>query len=801
MFKTPDLQRLDTSTVASTLARMPIFQAPGSESPPTSRAGNGLFSDLSSTPSKASDPKRFNLFGNPPNGSQESQTTSLPSFAASVDSTTSLDDLLSWPTSAKKPTAQKAAGPSLFSKPQTKTAEHAGTSGSNLFGANLANPAKPSLFADPQPDSLPQADKMNDFNMSGFGKSMFQKMPQTSESPVKPVTFQNHDPAVRAKVEEQKAYLQRQKVPEPAKRKVLPREGDSPLPALLKDLASNAPVASIAEPPTLILETEDIVSRLYEAFGEEGLTDKKAEDLLSDATNKLVNLWENSSVDDGADLSYGAVGPGADSSDLAKANFIASFILSLHHPPFITEDDDSNPRSSRSPFPARFLATSTDRKVPIPKVLFDWLERHHPPHSEIMEALQNVQPNPTASRNFWMHLNYLVLRMRLPEAMALLETADFSVARSALDDGYDSAGYRGVQLQNAQKVANVAVRTLRACPATYGNWTITGAEWSNYRHQVSGAISELDSLVELKRSNTGRNRFEGPGLGLPDLQGSGITFTHASRMADAQLPLTVYHHLRSMYNIILGDVDAIIQTAQDWVEAAVGLTCWWDGVDESMISQKKGILKVISTSTGESYRRRLACSFATATTDGPDAEQKARFQINSFDPMEICLASVFEGDFEGVLRLLQTWSLPVAATVAEIGSLGGWYNVQPAIPAVSGLSQHDIEVLSYGQKEKPLLKDDIVISYATTLFRVGKIEDESKSSESWELSLELLGRVDDNTMMRNEVSQLIDLIPLETAQQTDSLILTCTELGFAEQARQVSEVCRPSLLVPVFVVY
>ncbi|KAI5302571.1 hypothetical protein KEM56_000561 [Ascosphaera pollenicola] len=784
---------------------MPTFQAPRSESPPASFAGNGLFSDLSSTPSGGSGPKRLNLFGKPSNGTQEKQSSAPSLFSASVNSTNSLDDLLTWPDSAKKPTAQKDTGFSLFSQPQTKPKEDTKILGAGLFGTNPANPSKPSLLSGAQPDipsipSIPsekqeeqeQEEDMGPFTgpaMPDFAKSLFNRSTQGSEPPVKPVaTFQNHDPALRSRVEDRKTSSKQQSESEPPKRKVAPRDGGSPLPAIIKDLAATAPQASIAEPHSLILETEDILSRLSEALGDSQITDEKAEDLLSDATNELVTLWEDSLQTDGTDHSYAAVGPGPDSSDFAKANFIASLVLPLHHPPTIKDETGLDSLLSGTPFQT-LLTAATDRKTPIPKVLLKWVDRHHPALTEVVDAVRIAQPNPTSSSGFWKTLNYLVLRGQFSQAVTLLENADFSVARSALDDGYDTPGYRGKQLQNVHKVANSAMRTLRAAPANNDNWDIKGVEWSVYRKQVESAIHELDSLVQLQRHSPKSHLFDAPSLGLPNFQGSGITFTQASRMADAELPLTVYQRLRSMFQIILGDVEAILQTAQDWVEATVGLTLWWDGEDDLVALQNKGLSahnRSVDENPREAYLRRLACTFVTATTDAPDLRQKG-FQINSFDPIEVCLASVFEHDLEGVLRLLQTWSLPIAAAVAEIGAHGGWYNVQPAIPKMPGLSQHDLNVLNYGLKEKPLRKDDVVVNHAISLFKLGEIKDEARSSESWELALEILGRLDDEETMKQEVSQLIDQIPLDSAKQTDGLVVLCTELGFTEQSRKVSE--------------
>ncbi|KAI5286745.1 hypothetical protein KEM54_006540 [Ascosphaera aggregata] len=70
---------------------------------------------------------------------------------------------------------------------------------------------------------------------------------------------------------------------------------------------------------------------------------------------------------------------------------------------------------------------------------------------------------------------------------------------------------------------------------------------------------------------------------------------------------------------------------------------------------------------------------------------------------------------------------------------------------------------------------------------MGKIEDGNGARESWELALEVLGRLESHDLMKRHVSEMIDEIPLDTAEQMDRIVVLCTELGFSDQGRRVSE--------------
>jgi hypothetical protein len=160
--------------------------------------------------------------------------------------------------------------------------------------------------------------------------------------------------------------------------------------------------------------------------------------------------------------------------------------------------------------------------------------------------------------------------------------------------------------------------------------------------------------------------------------------------------------------------------------------------------------------------------------------------------VEVGLASVFEGNVQGVVELMQTWSQCVASAVTEVACLGGWFT-SAQNKKMPGLSENDLMVLSYGQDAGPttheLNRVDIMRDYAFGLNDRGLIENETGVREGWEMALEVLSRLDDAGATRKAVSEIVDKLPLDNVAQMDKLVMLCSDLGLEETGRRISEVC------------
>jgi hypothetical protein len=598
------------------------------------------------------------------------------------------------------------------------------------------------------------------------------------------------------------------------KTKLSPKKA-SAMPSILHNLASRGRLAPVDEPSDMILNTEDTIDRLYEELHHTEHRHLDLDAVLAHFANKLVNTWDICADRSGISRPYGvgpSIGPGEQAPSLVKASFLASLLLQIHHP-----SRGSAPIASASNPAARMAPNSMVKAMqrasiatPIPQILLDWLNGNHASQNNDLQALRYVEPNPTASSNFWDIINAAVLRGRFAEAAEILRSADFNYARSALEDGLAQPGYRGMQLQNIQRCVNKALQILDSCPGFQDDdWAITGPDWTDYRKSVLSAVNDLEEFAEGEERDQAElpsrdHRFHAVNFGLSNFgQGQNqVSFTQSARMAESRVPWTIYQSLRSLYRIILGDTATIKAYSQDWVEATIGLTAWWDGEDDDGafrastssvdFQRSRGSrhqLRAVDRNMRNAYLRRLDLAFSSATNEPSD---DTGFRVNTMSSLEVGLASVFEGNVQGVLELLQSWSLCITGAIAEVAEFGGWLeNGSPQ--KRPGLSENDLMVLSYGQgnvsEPKGITRDEVMRNYALGLNERRSIENETGSREGWEMALAVLSRLHDQDMMRKAVTQIVEKLPLDSIDQLDKLVVLCSDLGLEEQGRKIAEVC------------
>ncbi|KAL2824786.1 hypothetical protein BDW59DRAFT_147089 [Aspergillus cavernicola] len=610
----------------------------------------------------------------------------------------------------------------------------------------------------------------------------------SSNSPLRKSIYSNTGNAKRPKLDERWASQS------PLRKAKLSPKKDSPIPAIVRDFAVRGRAATAEEPSDLIIRTEDEISRMYDEARPAGYGHVDLDTALSGVCSRLSTVWKTPAGSNESSRSGTGIGPGDNASNVVKASFLGTLLLQLHHPPVNAGRPTGFPNTFKFAAPRSLVfAGQSDTPISIPKVLLDWLDTDKSLSDELRDLTQ-ATPDPTASPTFWEIINAAVLRGRLRDAAAILRSADFNYARSALEDGLPQSGYRGAQLQNIQRCINKALQVLESCPSD--DWDVRGAEWALYRKRVFAAVSDLEEFAEGDEQTVPApaargNPFQAVNFGLGPSQNTfqGTSITQSARMAESRVPWTIYQNLRAMYRILLGDPSAIMNHAQDWVEATIGLTVWWDGEDDEEADNGTDFLRTraLKSDPEDPYLRRLNLAFGSATS--ADANATA-FRINSLSGLEVGLASVFEGNVEGVIGLLQTWSLCVASAVAEVASVGGWLETGGGVKPPSGLSENDLMVLSYGQADEPaqrVSRDDVLSAYASGLFERRSIENETGSRGGWELALEVLSRLDDNEKMQKSVSGMLDKLPLDTAEQMDKVVLLCTELGLDKEGRRVSE--------------
>lgn len=600
------------------------------------------------------------------------------------------------------------------------------------------------------------------------------------------------------------------------KTKLSPKKASSTMPSILHNLASRSRVATVDEPADMLINTEDTLGRMYDELRD---TDNRHIDLdlvLSYTANKLAATWDTCADRSGITRPYGtdsSIGPGEQAPNLVKASFLASLLLQIHHPsrasaPIATA---SNPAARAAPNSMVKAMQRASVATPLPQILLDWLNGSHASQTKDLQALRYVEPNPSASSNFWDIINAAVLRGRFAEAAEVLRSADFNYARSALEDGLPQPGYRGVQLQNIQRCINKALQILDSCPGFQeDDWDISGPDWAEYRKRVLTAVNDLEDFAEGDRDQIDapvqENRFQAVNFGLNNFGQRPMSFTQSARMAESRVPWTIYQSLRSLYRIILGDTATIKAYSQDWVEATICLTAWWDGEDDEGVDFRvstssndfrrsrgsRNQIRAVDRNMRDAYLRRLDLALSNATNEPSDSTE---FRVNTMNSLEVGLASVFEGNVVGVVELLQSWSLCVASAVTEVACLGGWFE-SPEPKKMPGLSEDDLMVLSYGQDHQPssrgVTHDDVLRSYALGLNERGLVENETGAREGWEMALELLSRLHDPHTTKKTVAEIVEKLPLDNTAQLDKFVVLCSDLGLEEEGRKVSEVCSVS---------
>ncbi|MCJ1280981.1 hypothetical protein MMC26_000299 [Xylographa opegraphella] len=584
----------------------------------------------------------------------------------------------------------------------------------------------------------------------------------------------------------------------------LVKHKDSAIPAVAKNLAKQIGPCHLTESDELIIETEKLVSELYPDVSGGQDANQLLSAALSFIPSALCTLWQSccnqSRRPSATEYSVG-IGPGENEPSLYMASFLGSLLLKLHHPP--PAKGKQAFAVPQNKFPSQFTASlrpdgTAARQEPFPKVLLDWLDQNHNPYPTAMKDLRSHYPNATAHPNFWDIIFSAVLRGKLADVVHIFRDANFRHARSAQEEGQTEDGYRGVQLNNVTRVVNRAIDVVQSCPALQDeDWDIAGNEWSIFRHRVAQAMSDLAAFAE------GRDRdldpvestFKAENFGM---RSTSKTLSRTARQVQSNVPWTVYQNLKVMYGLLLGSTTELLSFSQDWAEATIALTVWWDGEDDDRIavgslamtrrslkrSRGRGP-RSVDTEPGPAYLRRLATSFDKVT----DSAGEDAFQIDSTNPVEVGLASIFEGNIESVMDLLRGWSLPITAAVMEVATQVGWYEPSPETGVMDDFDENDLMVLSYGRVEKSLSRDGLLVDYAQELFRREFLRDSrlDASIEGWELSIQILERLDDVALGCRNMGGILSRLPLDSDMRAEKIVKLCRTLCLPRDACEIAE--------------
>lgn len=584
---------------------------------------------------------------------------------------------------------------------------------------------------------------------------------------------------------------------------------DSAVPGIARNMAARMGIAKICETDDFIVKTEEILQEEFYGIDVADTThDQAMKAALPEVSESLSQFWrsrrdlEMANAPPMQDVIIG-VGPADNAPALHKSIFLAALLLQLHHPPTatgkqalaITRLDRSFPHSKSvqdSSTPANPTA--------FPKILVDWMEKEHNAYQSTINEIQALHPNPTAHSNYWDIIHICTVRGKLSEAIRILRRSNFQFARTAREDGQGDEGYNSVQVKNIERVINRAIQVLELCPALQDdNWNVTGNDWILFRRRIQQAMEDLSTFAEARDRDldSTQSAFGESNFGLLSTT---MSLTQSTRRAESRVPWTVYQKLKVMYGILLGEAMEILSSAQDWVEATVGLTVWWNGDDDDDIavsslaqtrhslrpSQSRGP-RLVDVNPNPAYLRRLTCAFAWATDDAGDD----LFQINSMNPVEVGLASLFEGNVAGVIGLLRGWSLPVVSAVAELASVGGWFETSVGNNLMDlDLDDDDRSLLNgHSIQGPPMTRDTILMEYADALSQKAEIRRDNRKAayEGWELSIILLSRLDDDSVAQRRVGKLLNELELNSDSRINKILDICQDFNMVKEAQSITE--------------
>lgn len=573
------------------------------------------------------------------------------------------------------------------------------------------------------------------------------------------------------------------------------RTRESHLPAAALDLAKQVGPAGLTEPDSLILDTEAQLNKLRS-----GLDERTLAAALEVVPEALSKVWQSCCYEESGHSGYttdytDSIGPDEDAPALEKAAFVATLLLKLHHPPHTKGRQPVGSELARRSF-ASSVAPSISREDAFPKVLVDWLDAFHNPYRTAVSALKGYKPDPTAHASFWDLVFNATLRGQLRDALQIFQACDFEYAATAKEDGMPTRGYRGAQLESINRAVGNVVLVLESCPALKdGDWHVARAEWALFRKRVEAALEDLMVFAEggVQNQNSSGSMFQAENFGI---RSTASTLSQSARRAQSRVPWTVYQNLKQFYVILLGSADELLQLAEDWLEASFALAIWWDGNEEevgdegaSVMSRRHSFRKsqsraarAVDANPAAAYRRRLMHAFQRVTAD--DA-----LQVETNNAVEVALASALEGNIADVLALLRTWSLPITEAIMEVGVAAGWYESVDVQPPGDGFDESDLMVLSYAETEKPLSKTSVLLDYADALVERRELRHAGKVAEGWEVSLDLLSRLDDRSLAKRRTAEYLKDLPVETDGRADKIIGICRDYGLQREACMVAEVC------------
>ncbi|KAK6539110.1 hypothetical protein TWF694_010646 [Orbilia ellipsospora] len=582
--------------------------------------------------------------------------------------------------------------------------------------------------------------------------------------------------------------------------------------AVSNNIAESIRPSKIIEPPEFILNLSDLLEAAHEILepledideheaqsdaapiGRHILSDTQRQLHLQRLSLRIVNSLANCSA-------------GLNNDRLDEAFRLVSLLFPFYFPPPL----DPSTVDLKSDIP---LLRAISPPRPAPLVLINWLNEHdRNPDSNSFLDVHDHLPNAALHYNFWPLLQKLALRCRLDDLKVLIGKPHWDITELSQPG---SRIYPRTSASNLQRAARMVQDLISQCPSQRffqgskseipsirlsrkasgnsdeENWDTSSLPWRMWRSKTARALDEITRMSQPESQNARKNNQE---------QNETTRLfrsrqpTQSANEISILIPHEILQELRIILQIFLGDRETILKTSETWLEAAVGLTAFYDetGSSGDGMEWDKQTVPGLASRAANAYHedpiKKIARSFYIATSQG--------FPMPAVRNFESAVGDILAGRVPKALRYLAKKSLPIASAAAEIFAWGGYFPLELGGMATSSayLSNNNLGLLEY-DAERENVKEKIISEYALALGSFGAFHGvSSEMVEGWEIGLATLKRTTTSETLKT-AAKLIRSLDLDVTNPTrvERLVAICTKHGLVDEQKYVSESFAKKLL-------
>ena len=289
--------------------------------------------------------------------------------------------------------------------------------------------------------------------------------------------------------------------------------------AYARGIATNRPPAALTDSDALVVGTEAIMESL-DADDPAHANQVAAQAAASRIAKDLLSLWSSMHRAPAEQVESERIGPDDSEPGSAKASFLTSLLLPLHHPAAWDHSPKGRQRVDQS------LVLRSPKERSIPELLLGWLKKFHRPGAEVVELVTAERARGySAAPEFWDAIMTSLITGRIDRVLAFLKGADFRRQKSH---------HTRPQLEYIDDAVGSMIGLLERCPA-WGSedWDVKGSAWSVFRVAVKQTKAHLRTLLR-GRDGEAENI---------DTNTMSFGLSRSSRMVESCLPQDIHDSL------------------------------------------------------------------------------------------------------------------------------------------------------------------------------------------------------------------------------------------------------------------